>query len=55
TLPGISKRGNKHLRRLLVLCARAFMMRLEHQHGRLAEGVQKQAVKYTLPIGFCED
>ncbi|CEK23438.1 transposase [Xenorhabdus nematophila AN6/1] len=42
TLPGISKRGNKHLRRLLVLCARAFMMRLEHQHGRLAEGVQKQ-------------
>lgn len=31
TLLGISKRGDKNLRRLLVQCARSFMMRLEHQ------------------------
>ncbi|MBC6571953.1 IS110 family transposase [Escherichia coli] len=42
TLPGISKRGDKNLRRLLVQCARSFMMRLEHQQGRLAEWVRKQ-------------
>ena len=42
TLLGISKRGNKNLRRLLVQCARSFMMRLEHQRGRLAEWVRKQ-------------
>ncbi|EEW2260192.1 IS110 family transposase, partial [Escherichia coli] len=42
TLLGISKRGNKNLRRLLVQCARSFMMRLEHQQGRLAEWVRKQ-------------
>ena len=42
TLLGISKRGNKNLRRLLVQCARSIMMRLEHQQGRLAEWVRKQ-------------
>ncbi|HCP1356714.1 TPA: IS110 family transposase [Escherichia coli] len=42
TLLGISKRGDKNLRRLLVQCARSFMMRLEHQQGRLAEWVRKQ-------------
>lgn len=42
TLLGISKRGNKNLRRLLVQCARSFMMRLEHQQGRLAEWVRKK-------------
>ncbi|EFV3692274.1 IS110 family transposase, partial [Salmonella enterica] len=42
TLLGISKRGDKNLRRLLVQCARAFMMRLEHQQGRLAEWVRGQ-------------
>ncbi|MGP1124398.1 IS110 family transposase, partial [Serratia sp. CY47444] len=36
TLMGISKRGDKNLRRLLVQCARAFMQRLEHNPGRLA-------------------
>ena len=41
-LVGISKRGDKNLRRLLVQCARSFMMRLEHQQGRLAEWVRKQ-------------
>ncbi|ECO1514644.1 IS110 family transposase [Salmonella enterica subsp. arizonae] len=42
TLLGISKRGDKNLRRLLVQCARSFMMQLEHQQGRLAEWVRKQ-------------
>ncbi|WP_438320199.1 IS110 family transposase (plasmid) [Edwardsiella tarda] len=42
TLLGISKRGDKNLRRLLVQCARSFMMRLEHQQGRLAEWVRGQ-------------
>jgi transposase len=36
-LLGISKRGDKSLRRLLVQCARAYMMRLERQTGRLAD------------------
>lgn len=42
TLLGISKRGDKNLRRLLVQCACSFMMRLEHQQGRLTEWVRKQ-------------
>jgi transposase len=39
-LLGISKRGNKNIRRLLVQCARAFMQRLDHQTGRLADWVR---------------
>ena len=42
TLLGISKRGDKHLRRLLVQCARVFIMRIEHQSGALAEWVKQQ-------------
>lgn len=38
-LLGISKRGDKDLRRLLVQCARAYMQRLERQQGRLAQWV----------------
>ncbi|EFE23647.1 transposase, IS116/IS110/IS902 family, partial [Edwardsiella tarda ATCC 23685] len=41
-LLGIRKRGDKNLRRLLVQSARSFMMRLEHQQGRLAEWVRGQ-------------
>ena len=36
-LLGISKRGDKNLRRLLVQCARVYMQRLEHQKGALAD------------------
>lgn len=36
-LLGISKRGDKNIRRLLVQCARAYMQRLDKQSGRLAE------------------
>ncbi|MDT4844530.1 IS110 family transposase ISAeca3 [compost metagenome] len=37
-LLGISKRGDKNLRRLLVQCVRAYMQRLEHQKGPPAAG-----------------
>ncbi|OTA17665.1 transposase [Xenorhabdus vietnamensis] len=53
TLLGISKRGNKNLRRLLVQCARIFMMRLEHQQGRLAEWVQEQLSKKHSNVVAC--
>ncbi|REF27970.1 transposase [Xenorhabdus cabanillasii] len=53
TLLGISKRGNKNLRRLLVQCARAFMMRLEHQKGRLAEWVQEQLSRKHSNVVAC--
>jgi transposase len=39
-LLGISKRGDKGLRQLLVQCARAYMQRLDRQSGRLAEWVR---------------
>lgn len=39
-LLGISKRGDKHLRQLLVQCARVYMQRLEHQKGALAHWVR---------------
>ncbi|MEQ1963003.1 IS110 family transposase [Xenorhabdus khoisanae] len=53
TLLGISKRGNKNLRRLLVQCARIFMMRLEHQRGRLAEWVREQLNKKHSNVVAC--
>jgi transposase len=39
-LLGISKRGDKNLRRLLVQCARVYLLRLEHQRGALADWVR---------------
>ncbi|EAW2935911.1 IS110 family transposase [Salmonella enterica] len=53
TLLGISKRGDKNLRRLLVQCARSFMMRLEHQQGRLAEWVREQLSKKHSNVVAC--
>ena len=41
TLLGISKRGNKKIRTLLVQCARVFIQKLEHQSGRLADWVRE--------------
>lgn len=38
-LLGISKRGDKILRRLLMKCARVYLLRLEHQRGALADWV----------------
>lgn len=40
TLLGISKRGDKNLRRLLVQCARAFMQRLDKYPSPLADWVR---------------
>ena len=37
TLLGISKRGDKNIRHLLVQCARAYMLRLGKQSGRVAD------------------
>jgi transposase len=39
-LLGISKRGDKNLRRLLVQCSRVYLQRLEHQKGALADWVR---------------
>lgn len=39
-LLGISKRGDKNLRRLLVQCARVYLQRLEYQQGALADWVR---------------
>ena len=44
-LLGISKRGDKNLRSLLVLCARVYLMRLEHQKGPLAEWVRSLSMR----------
>ncbi len=41
TLLGISKRGNKKIRTLLVQCARVFIQKLEHQSGKLADWVRE--------------
>ncbi|EBA0373305.1 IS110 family transposase, partial [Salmonella enterica] len=41
TLLGISKRGNKKIRTLLVQCARVFIQKLEHQKGKLADWVRE--------------
>ena len=40
TLLGISKRGDKNIRRLLVQCARSYMRQLGRQTGRLADWVR---------------
>jgi transposase len=53
TLLGISKRGDKNLRRLLVQCARAYMQRLERQTGRLAHWVRTMLARRHSNIVAC--
>lgn len=53
TLLGISKRGDKNLRRLLVLCARIFIMRLDHQSGRLADWIRAQLQRKYSNVVTC--
>ncbi|CDH07214.1 transposase (fragment) [Xenorhabdus bovienii str. oregonense] len=53
TLLGISKRGNKTLRQLLVLCARSFMQQIEHQQGKLADWVKQQLERKHSNIVAC--
>ncbi|AJC19771.1 IS110 family transposase [Pandoraea pulmonicola] len=53
TLLGISKRGDKNLRRLLVQCARAYMQRLERQTGRLADWVRAMLTRRHSNVVAC--
>jgi transposase len=52
-LLGISKRGDKNLRRLLVQCARAYMLRLERQQGRLAQWVRAMLTRRHSNVVAC--
>lgn len=52
-LLGISKRGNKHIRRLLVLCARAYMRELDRQSGRLAAWVRAMLTRRHSNVVAC--
>ncbi|MCT8345473.1 IS110 family transposase [Photorhabdus kleinii] len=53
TLLGISKRGDKKLRQLLVLCARSFMQQIEHRQGKLADWVKQQLERKHSNIVAC--
>ncbi|WP_409311229.1 IS110 family transposase [Pectobacterium sp. B1J-3] len=53
TLLGISKRGDKNLRRLLVQCARVFIQRIDHQSGKLAEWVKTQLERKHSNVVAC--
>lgn len=52
-LLGISKRGDKNLRRLLVQCARAYMQRLDRQTGRLAKWVREMLLRRHSNVVAC--
>jgi len=52
-LLGISKRGDKHIRRLLVQCARAYMLRLERQTDRLAQWVRSMLTRRHSNVVAC--
>ena len=52
-LLGISKRGDKNLRRLLVQCARAYMLRLENQKGQLARWVHAMLTRRHSNVVAC--
>lgn len=52
-LLGISKRGDKDLRRLLVQCARSYMQRLERQQGRLAQWVRDMLTRRHSNVVAC--
>lgn len=52
-LLGISKRGDKNIRRLLVQCARAYMQKLDRQTGRLAEWVRAMLTRRHSNVVAC--
>ncbi|MEQ2024347.1 IS110 family transposase [Xenorhabdus szentirmaii] len=52
-LLGISKRGDKNLRKLLVQCARVFMQRLDSDSGKLADWVRGQLERKHSNIVAC--
>jgi len=45
-LLGISKRGDRNQRRLLVQCARVYLMHLDHQNGWLADWVRQLLARH---------
>lgn len=53
TLLGISKRGDKNLRRLLVQCARVYMQHLERQKGALADWVRALLIRRHSNVVAC--
>lgn len=53
TLLGISKRGNKKLRALLVQCARVYLRTLEYRTGRLADWVRELLLRKNNFIVTC--
>ncbi|MCO5396577.1 IS110 family transposase [Ralstonia soli] len=52
-LLGISKRGDKNIRRLLVQCARSYMLRLERLSGRLADWVRSMLARRHSNVVAC--
>lgn len=52
-LLGISKRGDKNLRRLLVQCARVYLMRLKYQKGPLADWVRSLLARRHSNVVAC--
>ncbi|WP_307945612.1 IS110 family transposase [Pseudomonas mosselii] len=52
-LLGISKRGDKNLRHLLVLCARVYMLRLKYQKGPLADWVRSLLARRHSNVVAC--
>jgi transposase len=53
TLLGISKRGDKNIRRLLVQCARSYMRQLGRQTGRLADWVRAMLMRRHSNVVAC--
>ncbi|MGU7813023.1 IS110 family transposase [Burkholderia sp. AW49-1] len=52
-LLGISKRGDRNIRHLLVQCARAFMLRLDKQSGRMADWVRSLLARRHSSVVAC--
>lgn len=52
-LLGISKRGDKNLRRLLVQCARAYMLRLNGKTDRMAQWVRSMLTRRHSNVVAC--
>ncbi|MFT2793917.1 IS110 family transposase [Serratia sp. T13T92] len=53
TLLGISKRGNKKLRALLVQCARVYLRTLAHRSGKLADWVRELQLRKNNFVVTC--
>ncbi|CAD6544236.1 IS110 family transposase ISPath1 [Paraburkholderia hiiakae] len=52
-LLGISKRGDKNIRRLLVQCARAFMLHLNKHSGKMADWVRSMLARRHSNVVAC--